>query len=171
MFDPTIFENLKVAMENHVYDLDNVTGQIEVTNRKDRLEMSVMSREFALEFNLVNQKEVSAEIILLASLKDLAAEILETPIVNPGCTLLIRFYKPIINVTLECRQIQTLVQRIWNQEIEPTQTLSFTYGEANNLYDNQIEIKFNRQINEDQMADIPELVDHVMQTLLALNRI
>ncbi|NYF24394.1 hypothetical protein HDC33_001219 [Sporosarcina sp. JAI121] len=24
LYDPTIFENLKIAFENHVYDLDNV---------------------------------------------------------------------------------------------------------------------------------------------------
>ena len=35
MFDPTIFENLKVGIENAVYDLDNLDEIIRVTDRKD----------------------------------------------------------------------------------------------------------------------------------------
>ena len=33
MYDPTIFENLKVAFENHVYDLDNIERKIDIKNR------------------------------------------------------------------------------------------------------------------------------------------
>ncbi|MFC0558945.1 hypothetical protein [Halalkalibacter alkalisediminis] len=171
MFDPTIFENLKVAFENHIYDLDNITGQIEVINRKDYLDMAVMSRELALEFKLMSQNKVSAEVVLKAGLKDLSAEILETPGTDPGCTLLIYFYKKVRNVTLECQQIDTIIEKIWKPVLKPTQTLSFTYKEMPNLYLNKIELTFNRLINEEQIGDIPELIDHVMQTLLALNKV
>ncbi|KHF34038.1 hypothetical protein CM49_03708 [Paenibacillus sp. P1XP2] len=77
MFDPTIFENLKVALENQLYDLDNIDGLIRIIGRDDRLEMSVMSREFAIRFELAGRPEVFAEIRLEASLADLSAEILE----------------------------------------------------------------------------------------------
>ena len=44
MFDPTVFDNLKVAVENEFYDLDNLDRIIDITNRRDLLDMAVMSR-------------------------------------------------------------------------------------------------------------------------------
>ena len=171
MFDPTIFENLKVAFENHIYDLDNMTGEIEVINRRDDLDMAVMSRKLAIEFTLMDQREVSAEVVLTAGIKDLSDEILETPGTNPGCILLICFYKDVRNVMKECQQIEDVIQQIWNLGEKPTQTLSFQYKKEPHSYVNKIEIQFNRLINEDQMGDIPDLIDHVLQTLVALNKL
>lgn len=71
MFDPTVFDNLKVAMENTVYDLDNLDSRIDITQRIDRLEMSVMSREFAVQFRLREHPSVTAEIQLKADLNNL----------------------------------------------------------------------------------------------------
>ncbi|MBE1554672.1 hypothetical protein [Sporosarcina limicola] len=53
MYDPTIFENLKVAFENQVYDLDNLDQKITITNRIDRM-------DFAIQFTLVDQPDVTA---------------------------------------------------------------------------------------------------------------
>lgn len=171
MFDPTIFENLKVAFENHVYDLDNLNGQIDITNRIDRLELSVMSREFALQFKLADQKEVTAEILLEASLKDLAEEILEVAGGAPGCSLSVRFYMQVEDTHTECKQIQDILQNIWKPDLPPKQTLSFVYGQEQTVYLNTIEINFNHKINEDHMGDIPAFVDHVLRTLVELNDI
>ena len=33
MYDPTVFENLKVAFENQVYDLDTIEREIRIINR------------------------------------------------------------------------------------------------------------------------------------------
>jgi len=84
MYDPTIFENLKVAFENHIYDLDNIDRIITIMNRVDRIDLSVLAREFSIQFALVDQPEVTAEIVLEASLQDLAGEILEWTEINPG---------------------------------------------------------------------------------------
>ncbi|WLD93812.1 hypothetical protein [Alkalihalobacillus sp. AL-G] len=170
MFDPTIFENLKVAFENHIYDLDNLTGEIEITNRIDRLELAVMSREFILQFTLADHKEVEAEIVLQASLKDLSAEILEKPGDIPGCSLFVRFHKQVKDVSAQCKQIEGVLDDIWEQE-SPVQTLRFVYGQEKDNYMNEIEIKFNRKINEEQMGDIPHLVDHVIESLIELESI
>lgn len=171
MFDPTIFENLKVAIENQVYDLDNITGQIQIINRIDRLEMAVMAREFALRFTLADDKEVSAEICLEASLQDLASEILEMPGENPGCTLRIRFYMQIENVDVQCKQIEEILMDIWQPEQPPIQTLSYVYGQEPESYLNTAEIKFNRKINEDQMGDISELLDYMVRSLSKLRTV
>ncbi|AJY73704.1 hypothetical protein [Paenibacillus beijingensis] len=170
MFDPTVFENLKVAFENQLYDLDNLAARIRITNRIDRLEMSVLSREFALQFTLAEQTEVTAEIRLEATLNDLAAEILEMSGETPGCALLLRFYLQIGNdVCAQCRQIEDIVRRIWQPDLPPVQTLSFVYDQDPAVYTDTIELKFNRKINEDQMGDITNLIDHVLQTLAELN--
>lgn len=169
MFDPTVFDNLKVAFENQLYDLDNLSGTIRITGRIDRLEMSTMSREFSLQFALTDQDTVKAEIRLAASLKNLAAEILEVPGETPGCTLLLRFLLPVKDIAKECAMIEDLLQRIWKPDLPPTQTISFVYGGKLEQYMNTVELQFNRQINEEQMGDIPDLIEYMLLTLTELS--
>lgn len=171
MYDPTIFENLKVAIENQVYDLDNLERIIDITNRDDRMDFSVMARDFAIEFTLVDHDNVTAEIVLKASLEDLAAEILEKPDANPGCFLILRFYKQVQNVTEQCKNIEQALNGIWEEDVYITQTLSFVYGHESSSYMNMIEVVFNHKINEDHISEIPEFLDHVLETLVVLNDI
>lgn len=171
MFDPTVFDNIKVALENQIYDLDNLAGRIRITNRIDRLEMSIMSREFALQFQLLDQKNITAEIRLAASLKELATEILEIPGEMPGCNLTLRLYLHIEDVSEQCKRIQEILQSIWKPEETPTQTLSFVYGQERAVYLNIVEMRFKRKITEDQMGDIPDLIDHMLLTLIELGTI
>ncbi|WP_054955861.1 hypothetical protein [Paenibacillus dakarensis] len=171
MFDPTIFENLKVAIENTVYDLDNLDGRILVTGRTDRMDMATMSRDFSLRFDLVPQTSASAEIRIEAFLKDLAAEILELPGEQPGCALSLRFYTKVKNVNEQCRRISNLMQVIWEPQIAPVQTLSCVYSNEPLVYNNTIELKFPRKINEDNMSDIPNLVEYMIRTLEELTHI
>ncbi|WP_342417906.1 hypothetical protein NST83_08790 [Paenibacillus sp. FSL R10-2782] len=171
MFDPTVFDNLKVAMENAVYDLDNLDSRIEITQRIDRLEMSVMSREFAIQFRLTERPGVTAEIRLNADLNNLAAEILGIEDQIPGCVLLLSFYMEIREIETQCSQIEDLLTQIWKPDLRPLQTLSFVYGEKAATYQNKIDLRFSRQINEDQMEDIPELLEHILLTLTELHKV
>ncbi|WP_025719635.1 hypothetical protein [Paenibacillus polymyxa] len=171
MFDPTVFDNLKVAMENTVYDLDNLDSRIDITQRIDRLEMSVMSREFAVQFRLREHPGVTAEIQLKADLNNLAAEILEIKDQTPGCVLLLSFYMEIREIESQCSRIENILTEIWKPDLRPVQTLSQIYGEKMSTYQNRIELRFSRQINEDQMEDIPELLEHILLTLMELNKV
>ncbi|MOA02624.1 hypothetical protein D3C78_1220830 [compost metagenome] len=168
MFDPTVFENLKVAIENQLYDLDNLDREIDIVGRIDRLEMAVMSREFALRFTLPESKSISAEIWLTASLKDLAAEILELAGESPGCTLKLRYYMQISDVQAQCAQIDRIIEQIWGSELVPVQTISYVFGDSTKEYENQIELRFQRKINEEQMDDISGLLEHMQETLRQL---
>jgi hypothetical protein len=170
MYDPTIFDNLKVAFENQVYDLDNLENEITITNRLDRMDFSVMGREFAIEFTLVDLPDVTAEIVLEASLENLSSEILELPGKNPGCSLLLRFYKRVHNVTKQCKEIEQCLKEIWESDQKLTQTLSFMYEQEASNYLDTIEVPFN-SINEDHMGDIEEFLDHVIESLEVLNEI
>ncbi|MDQ8736322.1 hypothetical protein [Paenibacillus sp. LHD-38] len=169
MFDPTVFENLKVAFENQLYDLDTLDRKIDIINRIDRLELAVMSREFALQFKLAERFTVSAEIQLTASLKELAAEILELKGETPSCALRLRFYMKMHDIDGQCKQVEQIMQRIWEPDTIPTQTISYVYGTETPIYSNVIELSFNRKISEDQMDDIPELIKHMLQTLMKLD--
>ncbi|WP_424766824.1 hypothetical protein [Paenibacillus sp. sgz302251] len=171
MFDPTVFENLKVAFENQLYDLDNLDRRIDITNRRDRLELAVMSREFALQFALADRSGVTAEIQLRASLKDLAAEILELKGETPACTLRLRFYMKINDVQLSCEQAEQILQRVWQPDTAPTQTISYVHGMSPPVYSNTIELSFNRKITEEQMEDLPELIEHMLLSLEQLQEI
>lgn len=169
MFDPTIFENLKVALENIVYDLDNLDQKVLVTGRTDIQDMAVMSRKFTLRFELVPATGVAAEICLEAFLKDLAAEILELPGENPGCALSLRFYMSLHSGPSACDRIQKVLDIIWEPEVPPVQTLSYVHGEKSKKLKNRIELKFPRKINEHNMAELPSLTRHIIRTLEELS--
>lgn len=171
MYDPTVFDNLKVAIENQVYDLDNLDQRIEIVNRIDRMEMSILSRAFAIQFVLAGRKDISAEIRLEVTLNDLATEILEMSGEQPGCSLLLRFYCDVQNIDTHCERIQDVLLDVWKPDLPPTQTISFVYGQQPVVYTNTIELRFLRKINEEQMEDIPDLIEHVLETLEALHTI
>ncbi|NEU25119.1 hypothetical protein [Paenibacillus ottowii] len=171
MFDPTVFDNLKVAMENAVYDLDNLDSCINITQRIDRLEMSVMAREFGVQFSLREQPDVTAELRLKMDLNNLAAEILEMEDQTPGCSLLLYFHMKIREIDTQCSRIENILTEVWKPDLRPVQMLSQIYGEKTSTYQNRIELRFSRQINEDQMEDIPELLEHMLLTLTELNKV
>jgi len=171
MYDPTIYDNLKVAFENHVYDLDNLDHKINISNRVDRMDFSILKKDFAIQFKLVDRADVTAEIVLEASLEDLAAEILEESGKIPGCSLLLRFYKHIQNVPKQCDEIEQALKGIWESDIQLTQTLSFVYKQEASSYLDIIEVAIKPKINEENMDEIADFLDHVLETLKVLNEI
>lgn len=171
MFDPTIFENLKVGIENAVYDLDNLDEIIRITDRKDILEMATLSRSFSLRFELVQQHSTSAEICLETGLRDLAAEILEIPKQQPGCDLKLRFHKNIADASDACPAIAQIIKEIWKPELPPIQTIQYNYGDEQLVLHNTIELRFPRKINEEQMRDIPHILEFTLRTLEELNQV
>ncbi|MFD0714872.1 hypothetical protein [Paenibacillus sp. GCM10027626] len=170
MFDPTVFDNLKVAFENELYDLDNLEQRIVISGRKDTVELSVMEREFRLHFHLAGQPEISAEISMHMSLKDLAAEILEQPGTEPGCALSIFFYMTVMEEQEQCSRIDKVLKEIWEPSVSIRQTLSHLYGHRQAGWSNAVELSFHRQINEEQMGDIPELARHMLESLEMLKK-
>ncbi|KGA96687.1 hypothetical protein AJ85_17940 [Alkalihalobacillus alcalophilus ATCC 27647 = CGMCC 1.3604] len=171
MFDPTVFDNLKIGFENYLYDLDNLDGEINIINRRDVLEMATMSREFSLSFQLTEEKEVTAELILKTDLNQLAMEILEQKGSNPSCQLILYFYLEMDDVELQCPLIEKEIKKIWEHSIEFNQRLSYLYKNQTSAIHNRVELIFNRLVSEEQMNDIPELVDHILLTLQKLEKI
>jgi hypothetical protein len=171
MFDPTIYENMKVVIEGAVYDLD-LAGEILVTNRSNRIELSTMSRSYCIQFKLLGLGDVIAELGLAATTEDLAAEILEKSSMTPGCSLHIGFQMKVLDVEEDCASIQQLLFEIWGDACTINQKLSFTYGKTlHSLYLNEIELDFGRKFSESVIDDIPSLLEHVMLSIERLNQI
>ncbi|MBW4084067.1 hypothetical protein [Paenibacillus sp. S150] len=164
MFHPTVFDNIKTAFENQIYDYDNLDGILVVTDRADLLNLALMSREFSLSFKLTGGRNVTSEVVLLSSVKELSDEILETPDSNPGCSLLLRFYMEIDDVNVQCPAIENVLSTIWGPDFQPVQSLSCLFGQEDDTCNNCIELQFNRQIAEEQMEDIPNLLNFILQS-------
>ena len=172
MFDPTIYENIKVVLEGEIYDID-LSGQIEVTKRRDLIDLAQMSRKFIIQFKLVNSiKENYAEIHLLAKTEDLAYEILETSHnENPGCAITIKFFTNVKNED-ECEEILNILNKIWDYRPKVSQRLTYPYEKVkskNRKLVNEINLNFGRKIDEDNIDDIHNLVGHTLKSLNSLS--
>jgi len=167
MFDPTIYDNLKVGFENHLYDLDNLDELISITDRKDQLEMARMSREFVLQFCLRDCPDVTGEVVLNTSLEDLAAEILETPGSPLGCRLRLRFRMVIKEPETQCPAISTILQQSWPEQ-RKLQHIHYIFEDQPATYAVTAEVYFDRSVNEDQMGDIPDLCGHIVNVMSKL---
>jgi len=185
LFDPVVFENLKVALENQLYDLDNLDERIVITDRTDTLNMAVMSRRWSLGFTLPNREQacpIKAEIILSSSIQDLSDEILERSGTTPACSLLLKFTGYIEQPTIDCPNIERIIDEAWDRDLIPIQRLTATFGDQSypvdetglwvpRYYENEIHLPFNRRINEDQMEDLESLIEHTIRTLEALDKV
>ncbi|MEK3762788.1 hypothetical protein [Paenibacillus sp. FSL R7-0337] len=171
LFHPTVFDNIKIALENQIYDYDNLDGVLVVTDRSDLLNLALMSREFSLAFKLTGGLNVTSEILLQSTVKDLGDEILETPGSDPGCSLFLRFYLEIEDVNEQCPTIEEILTRIWGPEFQPVQSLSFRYGQTADTYNNCVELQFKRQITEEQMEDLPNLLKFLLQSAEELEEV
>lgn len=167
MFDPTIYENLKVVFEGAVYDLD-LDGIIIVNRRSDLVDLATLSRSYAVRYRLKEGK-CTAELCLSAELLDLAGEKLEWRNTLPGCKLELLFSLRLRNPEEACPRIARALGQVWEpNNTRIIQTLSVQYGEEDGICTNEIRVSFLRKIGEGQIDDIPELLEHTLQTLRLL---
>lgn len=169
MFDPTIFDNIKVVLEGQIYEYD-LNEKIVISNRQDLIDLALMNRRFLIQFGLKNDiKDIKAEIQLSASTEDLACEILEVDNQEMnGCTLKIIYYINISNFSL-CNEIKLILRKIWGERpsIEQKVIYKITDDENNNIL-NETTLLFNRKINEKNIADIEEIIIFSIESLGAL---
>ncbi len=166
MFDPTIFENLKVVMEGAIYDLD-LAKEICVTDRRDIVDLATLSRTFSMNFQLVDGTTIG-EIILVASIKDFINEKIQNE-ANAGSELFVNFYTQINNED-NCNLIEQTLNGIWNQRPLITQELSYTYRKKTDLKV-IIKLNFHRKINENQIDDISSIINLMKKSLQFLEKI
>jgi hypothetical protein len=179
VFDPTIFDNIKVALEGAVYDLD-FAGEVTVTSRSDQIELAAMAREYMIGCRNAARKDgnpqVTALFILSAGAADLAGEILdlaESEERTFGCTLHVNF---LLNIERpeRCAEIERILNTIWSYRPRIIQELSFVYSglilERPVTYRNTVTLDFGRKINEDNIEDLFTIVEHAVQSLRQLEK-
>ncbi|MGA9288499.1 MAG: hypothetical protein WBV93_09170 [Anaerobacillus sp.] len=164
MFDPTIYENVKVVLEGELYDRD-LEGEISIINRKDLVDLASLSRMYKVQFN--ENPYVKVTIQLQADLVSFSAEQLQLENVDAGCEIKISFDISISD-TEECTEIEEDIRSIWGSRPSISQTVSFAFDNEDDL-NSHIELEFNRRINEDQISDLSELIEHAIQTSQLLN--
>lgn len=177
MFDPTIFDNIKVVLEGNIYEYD-FQKEINIINRQDLIDLAIMDRKFFIQYKLVNDsKNNSAEIQLLASTKDLASEILELNTEESGCVLKIKYYIS-INDLSRCDTIKLSLRKIWGERPSIEQKIIYQYidnKEGNididNKFLNETTLLFNRKINENNVEDIKEIIAFSIKSLDAFRDI
>lgn len=190
MFDPTVYENLKVVLEGAVYDLD-LAGSIRVTSREDWVNLAVMARKYRIDFRLseasdrtdtregdaVKAAAVSAEVVLSTELSDLAAEILEMESSKPGCSLDVSFLMrlpaglPADETERVCREIEASLKQVWGERFGILQTLSYDFGDKSGTVLNRVRLLFGRRFGEEVAEDFPRIIDHTVLSLQELARV
>ena len=180
MFHPLVFDNIRVVLEGGVYDRD-FEGAITITDRSDVMDMATFQRLFQIDFEPAaaanRERAVKARMQLRTGLADIAAEQLEQPLTDHiGCTICIHFFTVIQDVTDEVQRIAVLLNDIWGQRPSITQTVSVRLEENRiewppQTYHNQITLDFHRKIDEGNIDDLRDLIDHTVQSLASLQAI
>lgn len=170
MFDPVIFDNLKIALEGAVYDLD-LSGRIQIVSRSDLVDLSSVSREFTIGFRTKPDANAIAEMVLYASLSDLAAELLNGETKEAGCMIEIKFYTSTSHPQSLCEHIQNGITTQWEGRPALRQTVSYEYGQASPEYHITVSLQFGRKLNEQHIEDLPRLLDYTVESLQWLSEI
>jgi len=180
MFDPTIFENIKIVLEGEIYDLD-LSRKITVINRKDLVDLASMSRTFIMAFQLVDDIGTKyVEMELIAKSEDLSKEILEIDDDEnkPGCEIKLHLYTEVNSPSDQCAKIEKTIGELWDYRPVIVQKLSYQFRnetnsntEQNIRYNNHLTLHFERKIDEGNIGDIHELLDLTVRSLEALNTI
>lgn len=166
MFDPTIYENVKVVLEGELYDRD-LDGEITITNRSDLVDLATLSRTYIVSFE--ENSTVLSTINLHASLESFSAEQLELDHIMPGCELKLCFDLTMSKES-KCDEIYKIIKEIWGDRPYVNQTLSYKYRQEATIT-NRVELEFNRKINEDQISDLTTIVDYTIRTAAELSTI
>ncbi|MEH6941270.1 hypothetical protein [Bacillus sp. JJ722] len=172
MFHPTAYENFKVIIEGSVYDYD-LTGDIEIINRSETIDLSVLSRRYEIQFVLPKFEHVIGSIIIDASLSHLAEELLLNNEENAAANVEIHFlYQTKQPQSKESIQSVTdCLFEIWGKDryIETFSTEHYHNGKYRNA-SQKIVVSFNRLVTENQADDLYELVSYVITSLEELNK-
>lgn len=173
MFDPTAFDNLKVIIEGHLYDID-LDGKIKIVDRNDVMNLAKLSREFSIKFCLNNtQQKIFAIFTLQSGLENLAAELLPMNNVpnKQGCFVHLEFVFHHRNEQELFEIIQKECQNIWGVTRYIQQSVLLDPLNETPIIQNRIMIDFKRMITEDQIDDLIEMVSPILETLSMLESI
>lgn len=165
MFDPTIYENLKVVIEGEIYDRD-LGGKIAIIDRQDCVNLATMSRYYSIAFQSLDSSPLYyATLRLEADSSDLYGEILEKEDEH-GCNLILFIKGPLKDITNNPAIIQQKLEQLWEDRPTIEQQISFDWSKDDEKkYYLKTRLYFDRKINEDQISDFPQIIDLLLRSL------
>lgn len=166
MFDPTIFDNVKVVLEGAVYDED-LDGKIKVVDRKDYVNLAEMSRDYSISFKLKDDSLSTCKWLLSSNTLQLSSEILDIKEKTKlGCVTSIEFFVTVEMREAEYTSIKELISSMWKQrEVIVQLKVPFPFEKYVKL---QASVLFNRIILEEDIDDLIEMLQYMITTLQAL---
>jgi hypothetical protein len=172
MFDPTIYDNLKVVLEGAIYDLD-LAGTLNIKNRSDLVDLSVMSRSFRIDCRLKDGGPVQGSVLLTAGLADLAAELLNASsnLGKPGCGFQLQFRAAVSEPAPAVSRMKQVLATVWEGRPEASFTICYDPDREPVQYTLTAVLEFGRKLDEEQAEDLPRLVDHFVLTLQELSQL
>ena len=166
LFDPTVFENLKVVAEGAFYDLD-LDGELAVIDRHDLVDLAHMSRKFEIiaRLNADKEKDVECTFTLSASMSAFAEEkLIAFTKRNPGCTL--KFMFRFINPEHPLRIIHILKQT-WDKGHQYRVLKHMPIGHNRDETYVTIEIEREKLIYEEDVSLLQTYVQQIQHILSA----
>ncbi|MCP1305749.1 hypothetical protein [Paenibacillus tyrfis] len=174
MFDPTIFDNLKVVLEGHLYDLD-AEQTIRVIGREDFIDLASMKRIFSMRIRR-DEGCCQAEISMTSVLSDFAGERfrLVEPGERPGAKLVLRLDMPLSHCEHAAELHRSMTDR-WAEEARVRHERSAEFVPDDGLSDEKgtyrIHIEFIRKIDESHIGDMESLLTHLVDSLVDADEI
>ncbi|KZE82162.1 hypothetical protein [Paenibacillus elgii] len=176
MFDPTIFDNLKVVLEGHLYDLD-AEQMIRVIGREDFIDLASMKRIFSMRIRR-DEGCCQAEISMTSVLSDFAGERfrLIEPGERPGAKLALRLDMPLSHCEHAAELHRAMADR-WAEEARIRHERSAEFvpddgsgrsggGPSDEKGAYRIHIEFIRKIDESHIDDMESLLAHLVDSLV-----
>lgn len=162
MFDPTVFDNLKVVIEGDLYELD-LEGEIQIADRKDRVDLATMSRSFSMKITL--DGKLFGEITLSSDIENISGELLRFNN-KPGCRVKLVFMKtthPEADLDAEVLSWRIFLSQIWEErEIRIFSTKNHEQKEEIKL---TAVVSFSRLIHEENVDDLRDMLTYMLQSL------
>jgi hypothetical protein len=178
MFDPTIFDNLKVVMEGRLYDLD-AEGSIRITGREDQVDLAAMSRTFRMKLQTPSGS-CQAVITLASSITDFVMErrIARPADQRPGAELGLELMLP-ADYSEYTEAVHDYLVRLWGEEAEVRHELRLhlepgagTGGELGRSWPEsyRVLIRFTHKIDESHIEDLEQWLDIASMCLAHMER-
>jgi hypothetical protein len=168
MYDPTIFDNLKVVVEGAIYDLER-DNRIRIRDRQDVIDLAKMGRTFCMSFQLPNHEDLYIEVELSSELVDFAAELATIRLLDrglPGCQITIRYrFGNWTGNTTELADMFHMLQTSWStEETDIRQTVETSYHATEASSNLTTTIRFLRKIDERNMGELESMLLYTLET-------
>lgn len=195
MFDPTIFDNLKVTLEGALYDLDREEA-LSVIGREDLVDLASMGRTFRMRFRRLEGTCVG-EVTLRSELDDFAGELRPLRIADaasaPGAHLRLMFELPESKLD-SVSAAHAAIAEDWNEAAEiaielvsvivpeasdggvrrtdePVGEYGIAHGRLSERQHARIILSFRGKIDEADIGEIPVMLEQAAISLEQLDAI